>query len=90
MCLGRLIIEEDASQMAVAEQAIIEGLKMAEDLQIRPLQVWGHLFLGETYAVAGQKEKALASLNKAHPMCQEMGMDYYLARTEKALEKLKG
>jgi hypothetical protein len=48
----------------------------------------GHLCLGETYAIAGHKEKALASLKKAHEMCHEMGEDYYLARTEKALEKL--
>ena len=45
--------------------------------------------LGETYAIAEQKEKALASLKRARQMCQEMGMDYWLARTEKALEKLK-
>jgi len=87
--LGRLIIEEDHSQVAAAERSTLEGLKMAEDLQIKPLQVQGHLCLGETYAIAGQKEKALASLRRAHQMCQEMGMDYYLARTEKALEKLK-
>jgi len=35
--------------------------------------VMGHLNLGETYVIAGQKEKALASLKKAHQMCQEMG-----------------
>jgi tetratricopeptide (TPR) repeat protein len=87
--LGRLVIEEDASQLAAAEQSIIEGMKMVEDLKIRPPQAWGHLFLGETYDIAGKKRKALASLKKARQMCQEMGMDYWLARTEKALEKLK-
>jgi len=89
MCLGRLRVEEDSSRHTVAEQTILEGLKIEEDLQLRPLQAWGHVFLGETYAIAGQKAKALSSLNKAHQMCQEMGMDYWLARTEKALEKLK-
>jgi len=57
ICRGRLIIDEDASQMAVAEQTILEGLKIEEGLQLKPLQVWGHLFLGETYAIAGQKTK---------------------------------
>jgi tetratricopeptide (TPR) repeat protein len=89
MRLGRLIIEEDASQIAVAEQTILKALKIAEDLQTKPFQAEGHLALGETYAIAGQKEKALASLKKAQRMCQEMGMDYHLARTEKALEGLK-
>jgi class 3 adenylate cyclase/tetratricopeptide (TPR) repeat protein len=90
VCLGRLLIEEDASRAGAAEQTILEGLKMAEDLQLRPFQALGHLFLGEAYAIAGQKEQALASLNKARLMCQKMGMDYYLARTEKALAGLHG
>jgi len=46
VALGRLTIDEDASQMVVAEQTILEGTKMVEDLQLRPLEVWGHLFLG--------------------------------------------
>jgi tetratricopeptide (TPR) repeat protein len=88
MMLGVLLMREDSSQAEAAEQAILEGLKIAEALQIKPYQASGHLLLGETYAIAGKKRKALASLNKAHQMCQEMGMDYYLARTEKALEGL--
>ena len=40
-------------------------------------------------ASLGQKQKALASLKKARQMCQEMGMDYFLARTEKGLEGLE-
>ena len=52
-------------------------------------EAWGHLGLGETYSIAGQAEKALDSLSKAREMGREMGMDYYLARTEKALEKPK-
>ena len=89
ICLGRLIIEEDASQIGAAEQAILEGMKMEEDLHFRSYEAWGHLGLGETYSIAGQAEKALDSLSKAREMGREMGMDYYLARTEKALEKLK-
>jgi tetratricopeptide (TPR) repeat protein len=88
--LGRALADEDISQVGTAEQCILEGLRMAEDLQFRPLQAMGHLLLGETYALDGQKQKALASLEKAREMCQEMGMDYWLARTEKALEVLQG
>jgi membrane protein DedA with SNARE-associated domain len=39
----------------------------------------GHLFLGELYVHADQKEKALKHLKKAETMFQEMGMDYWLA-----------
>jgi protein involved in temperature-dependent protein secretion len=69
MLLGRLL-SGGAFADPLAEQTILEGLKMVEDLQIKPLQAMGHLFLGETYAIAGQKEKALASLNKAREMCR--------------------
>jgi len=86
--LGRLVIEEDASQIGAAEQSILEGMKMEEDLHMRPYEAGAHLYLGEAYALTDQKEKALSSLNKAREMCREMGMDYYLARTEKALERL--
>jgi len=89
MLLGSLLFEEDSSQMSVAEEGILEGLRMAEDLQIKPYQAMGHEYLGEMYAIVDQKEKALSSLKKAQEMCQEMGMDYLLARTEKALKRLK-
>jgi hypothetical protein len=36
----------------------------------------------------GQKEKALGSLRKAEQLFQEMGMDYYLAKTQEVLRKL--
>ncbi|MBM4445157.1 MAG: guanylate cyclase [Chloroflexi bacterium] len=89
MYLGWVLALEDPTQIAAAEHTILEGLKIEEDLQIKPLQALGHLLLGEIYAIAGQKEKALASLRRAHQMCQEMGTDYYLTRTEKALERLQ-
>ncbi len=89
MYLGRLIIDEDQSQIVAAEQTIREGMKMAADMQLKSHEPWGHLFLGEAYAIAGQRDKALASLQKARRMCREMGMDYYLARAEKALERLE-
>ena len=87
--LGMALVKADTSQSAKAEEFILEGIKLLEELKIKPWQAEGHLYLGELYADTGQKAKALASLKKARQMCQEMGMDYWLARTEKALEKLK-
>jgi tetratricopeptide (TPR) repeat protein len=37
--------------------------------------------LGEIYADAGQKEKALENLKTAEDNFRDMGMDYWLART---------
>jgi tetratricopeptide (TPR) repeat protein len=88
MELGRVLGEEGISQVGAAEQSILGGMRIAEDLKLKPIQAIGHLNLGETYALVGQTEKALSSLKKAREMCREMGMDYYLVRTEKALEGL--
>ena len=44
---------------------------------------------GRDLCHCGAEGKGSANLQKAHQMCQEAGMDYWLARTMKALEKLK-
>jgi hypothetical protein len=48
----------------------------------------GYFYLGELYANAGQKEKALENLKKAEAMFQEMGTDYWLTQAQGTLEKL--
>ncbi|GAG25692.1 unnamed protein product, partial [marine sediment metagenome] len=37
-----------------------------------------------------QKEKALETLKKADGMFREMGMDYWLRRTQEVLERIQG
>jgi len=90
VALGRVTGKADPSQRAKAEELILEGIKMLEELRIKPSQAEGYLYLGEQYADSGRKQEALKALKKAEDMFQEMGMDYWLARTEKALEKLEG
>jgi hypothetical protein len=41
------------------------------------------------YADTGQKDKALETLRTADKLFQEMGMDYWLAKTQEVLESLK-
>ena len=48
----------------------------------------GYLFLGELYADTGQREKALEYLKKAQGMFREMGMDYWLGKTQEVLERV--
>jgi hypothetical protein len=45
------------------------------------------MFLGEFYLDTSQKEKAKENLKKAEALFQEMGMDYWLDRTRKLLER---
>jgi tetratricopeptide (TPR) repeat protein len=76
------------SQIDKAEEYILQGMKMLDDLETKPAYAVGCLNLGELYANAGQKEKALENLRKAESMFQEMGMDYWLVETRKVLAEL--
>jgi tetratricopeptide (TPR) repeat protein len=64
-------------------------MKMLDELGTRPFYALGYLSLGELYADARQKEKAIENLRKAEAMYQEMGMDYWLARTKKLLKMVR-
>ena len=74
--------------MKEAEEYILKGIKILEELKLQPYVSTGCLFLGELYADVGQREKALENLKTAEVMFQEMGMDYYLAKTKKVLERV--
>ncbi len=84
--LGRIVGKTGSSQIDKAEEYILQGMKILDELEIKPYYSQGYLYLGELYAGAGQKEKALKNLKKAEAMFQEMGMSYDLARTKKLLE----
>jgi len=87
--LGRVLGKEDISQSDKAEKCIVEGIKILEDREIVAISSRGYLYLGELYADMGQREKALETLKKAESAFRKMGVDYYLRRTQKILEKLK-
>ena len=87
--LGRTIGKVKGSQIGKAEGCILQGLKILNDLETKPQCAVGCFNLAELYAEAGQKEKALENLKKAEAMFQEMGMEFWLARTKKLLEILR-
>ena len=87
--LGRIIGRTDESQIDKAEEHILQGMKILDELKTKPIYAEGYMFLGELYADAGQKEKALEDLKKAKEMFREMGMDYWFARTKKLLEMVR-
>ena len=87
--LGRITGKSGVPKLAEAEESILQGMKILHELEIKPFEASGYLFLGELYADAGQEERAISQLRKAKAMFQEMDMDYWLAKTEKVLEKLK-
>lgn len=87
--LGRLLAAMDPQRTAEAERLILEGISIADSAMIKSVEALGHWCLGETYLIGGAKEAARLNLDKARQMCQEMGMSYYLGRTQEALQTLE-
>ena len=88
--LGRTLGKIDKSQLAQGEQYISRGMKILDEMKARISYLQGYLFLGQLYADVGKREKAVESLKKAETEFSEMGMDYWLRRTQEVLEKLQG
>jgi tetratricopeptide (TPR) repeat protein len=87
--LGRIINKLDQSQIHEAEECILQGIRVLNELGIRPYVSQGHLFLGELHADAGQPEKALKALKKAEAEFKDMGMDYWLQKTQEVLSRVE-
>lgn len=79
--LGRILGKKDSNKNKKAEEYILQGIKLAEELKTRPFLSQGYLFLGELYVDGSQKEKAMESLKKAEVEFKDMAMDYWLGRT---------
>jgi len=88
--LGRILGKADTSQIGEAEEYILEGIKILDEQKIRPSCSEGYFYLGELYANAGQRDKALETLKKAEAEFREMGMDYWLRQTQEVLERVEG
>jgi len=86
--LGRILAKADTARVANAEEYIHQGINISNELKIRPLPAQGYLFLGELYTETGKREKALENIKKAKGMFKEMGMDYWLAKTQEVLDRL--
>jgi class 3 adenylate cyclase/tetratricopeptide (TPR) repeat protein len=86
---GRLLGKTDKSQYSEAEECIIQGISIPDELKMKPWSAIGVLYLGELHADAGHMERALETLKKGEAEFRRMGMDYWLARTQKVLEKLE-
>jgi len=85
--LGMVQWKSKKINMAQAEECIREGINILKDMEIKPWEAWGYLRLGELFADAGEREKALENLKRAEQMCDRMGMDLWPARTRKALAR---
>ena len=88
MLLGRIMGKTESPQIDKAEQFILKGMEILQELKIKAIYSSGYLILGELYLEAGEQEKAKNNLVKAEALYQEMGMDYWLARTKEVMQRL--
>ncbi len=86
--LGKAMFKEDASTYGQAKAYLLQGMQICEELGIRPVYAEGCLFLGELYVDAGEKTEALEQLRRAQSMFRDMGMNYWLSKTQTLLNKL--
>ena len=86
--LGRVVAKTDPAQIEAAEQHILQGISLLEELGTKTQVGLGYLWLGEVYAESGRREEALENLKKAETMFREMGMDYWLVKAQEALARL--
>jgi tetratricopeptide (TPR) repeat protein len=86
--LGRMVGKAKRSTDEVGEECVLEGIKILDELKLRPWSTQGYLCLGELYAERGQREKALENLKKAESSFQSMEMAYWLSKTREVTGKL--
>jgi tetratricopeptide (TPR) repeat protein len=83
--LGRVLSRLGGENYSKGEENLLQGIRLLDELKIKPYSAQGHFFLGEVQAATGQKTKALDCLNRARDMFQAMGMEYWLAKVQDAL-----
>ena len=86
--MGRILGKKEPSEIDRAEEHILKGIKILEELKLKPHVSIGYFYLGEIYADTGNQDQALNHLKKAEEMFREMGMDYWQGKTQEAMDRL--
>jgi len=74
------------SKTANGEELILKGIKILDESKLKALSAPGYHYLGELYADSGQNDKALETLKTAKRLFREMGMNYWLNKTQEVVE----
>ncbi len=89
---GFILREEGLQHFDEAQEYIMQGLSIAQELGLVSSEALGHLNLGELYAVAGKREEALVHLKKSEAIFHEMNVtpkSCWLTRAREALKKVR-
>jgi tetratricopeptide (TPR) repeat protein len=87
--LARTYNWDEVSESAQAEANLLQAIEIFSELEMKPWCAIAYSELGALYADTGQTERALETLKKAEGMMQEMGMGYWLRRTQEVLERVE-
>ena len=85
---GLVLARMGKERLEEAEKCIDRALMILNEYGLKPWLANGIITLGEIYARSGQSKKALEALGEAREMFRDMGMDYWLDRTQKVLARL--
>jgi tetratricopeptide (TPR) repeat protein len=86
--LGRIIGKMEASRIDEAEEFMLNGLKILEDVETKPAYATGCFSLCELYLNSGKIEKGLEVLRRSEEMFSRMGMEYWLAQARNVLSAI--
>jgi tetratricopeptide (TPR) repeat protein len=86
--LGTTLGKTEPLEINKAVECLLKGIEIFKKLKMKAYYPLAHLYLGELYLNAGEKEKAIDNLKKAEGMFREMGMDYWLGKTMEVLGRL--
>jgi tetratricopeptide (TPR) repeat protein len=78
----------DPSPLDESETNFLQALRIAEELDLRPLAAQCHLGLGKRYRSAGQRESAEQHLNTAAARFLQLGMQFWLEQARSQLASL--
>ncbi len=88
IALGRAVGASGPEHFEEAQDQMLNGIRILEELYIRSREAVGYLYLGELQATVGRKDEALENVKKAESRFREMGMDYWLGKAQVALAGL--
>ncbi|MBI5585670.1 MAG: AAA family ATPase [Deltaproteobacteria bacterium] len=88
LLLGVAIALKDPTQIEPAEQQILQGIGLLEEIGLSPFIGFGYLLLREVYSASGRPKEALEYLKKAEAMSEKMGIDYWLRKTREVFGPL--
>jgi tetratricopeptide (TPR) repeat protein len=86
--LGKVLYGMQPAEINQAEDSIQRGIGILNELKSKPFLSIGYLFLGEFCHAVGRRDESEKNLHLAEGMFQEMGMDYWLAKTDEILKRL--